>query len=595
MKYSRLFGKTQKEGPKDAVLVSHKLLYQAGYIRESTAGRYYLLPLGLKVHEKIKQIIKEEMDKAGAQEMVAPVLHPKSLWEETNRTTSVGFELMSIKDRNEMEFVLGGTAEEMLVDLVRKFQVSYKDLPFNLYQFSTKFRDELRARGGLLRLREFVMKDAYSFDKSEEEFKKEYENMKKTYSRIFDRLGLQTIIVESDNGYIGGDYCHEFVVESEVGESKFLVTEDGNYAAHEDVAVFSFEEMHDTEAEKPLEEVEGKGIIGVEELAKSLKIPVEKTTKTILFEDENGNVIAVSVRGGYDINVVKLMHAAKVYSLKLASAETVKRVTGAEVGYAGLLQLPKDVRIFMDESMRGRKNFEMGSNRTHYHAINVNFGRDLPEPEKYYDIKLAKEGYKTKDGKTLIAKRGIEVGNIFQLGFHYSAKMTGATFTDLDGSKKPYYMGCYGIGLARTMAAIVEKYHDEKGLMWSQHIAPFQVILIGISSQEARIKGKAEDVYKKLQDAGIEVLYDDRDVSAGEKFADADLLGIPVRLVVSQKTLRQSFGEAPFDKSQGKQDKGSGQAGDMIELKRRNEKESKLMSLEDVIKLVTAEKMGVVD
>src|SRR3990167_5535868 len=215
MKYSKLFGKTQKDTPKDATLTSHKLLYQAGYIRESTAGRYYLLPLGLRVHDKIKQVIKAEMDKAGSQEMVAPILHPKSLWEETNRTTSVGFELMSIKDRNEMEFVLGGTAEEMLVDLVRKFKLSYRDLPFNLYQFSTKFRDELRARGGLLRLIEFMMKDAYSFDATEGDFKTEYEKMSKTYTEIFNRMGLKTIIVESDNGYIGGEYCHEFVVESE--------------------------------------------------------------------------------------------------------------------------------------------------------------------------------------------------------------------------------------------------------------------------------------------------------------------------------------------------------------------------------------------
>lgn len=552
MKYSKLFGKTQKTVPKDAALASHKLLYQAGYIRESVAGRYYLLPLGLRVHDKIKRIIKEEMDSTGAQEMVAPTLHPKELWKETNRTTSVGFELMSIKDRNEAEFVLGGTAEEMLVDLVRKFQISYKDLPFNLYQFSTKFRDEMRARGGLLRLREFVMKDAYSFDASEEEFKKEYERMRDTYKRIYERMGLETLVVESDNGYIGGEYCHEFVVESEAGETKFLMTEDGSYAAHEDVAVFHCEEMADSEEKKSMEEVEGKGIIGVEELANFLKIPVEKTTKTILFEDENGNVIAAAVRGGYDINEVKLMHVAKVYVLKLASPETVKRVTGADVGYAGLLNLPKDVRIFMDESMRGRKNFEMGSNRTNYHAINVNFGRDVEEPEQFYDFKLAKAGYKTKDGKTLIEKRGIEVGNIFQLGFHYSSKMKGATYRDAEGKEQPYYMGCYGIGLARTLATVVETSHDEKGLVWPEAVAPYQVHLVGLNE-------KAEEVYKKLQDAGIEVLFDDRDVSAGEKFADADLLGIPVRLVVSNKS------------------------GEMIEYKNRSETETKLISFEEVL------------
>ncbi|MGH2637961.1 MAG: proline--tRNA ligase, partial [Rhabdochlamydiaceae bacterium] len=361
----------------------------------------------------------------------------------------------------------------MLVDLVRKFQISYKELPFNLYQFSTKFRDEMRARGGLLRLREFVMKDAYSFHATEEDFKKEYENMRETYTRIVKRVGLEPLVVEADNGYIGGDYCHEFIVESDAGENRFFTTEDGSYAAHEEVAKFVIEQMDDTDKEKPMEEVEGKGIIGVEELANFLKIPVEKTTKTILFEDENGNVIAAAVRGGYDINETKLMHIAKVHRLQLATAETVKRVTGAEIGYAGLLNLPKDVRIFIDESMKGRRNFEMGANRTNYHSINVNFGSDIPLPDTFYDFKLAKEGYTAPNGKKLIEKRGIEVGNIFQLGFHYSTKMHDALFTDEKGKKQPYYMGCYGFGLARTLTTIVEKYHDEKGIIWPESVAPY--------------------------------------------------------------------------------------------------------------------------
>lgn len=581
MRLSKLFGKTIKETSKDASAISHKLLYRGGFIRESTAGRYYLLPLGMRVFQKIQKIIKEEMDKAGAQEMITPVLHPIELWKETNRTDSVGFELMKVKDRNETEFVLGGTAEEMLVDLVRKFQISYRDLPFNLYQFSTKFRDEMRPRGGLLRLREFVMKDAYSFHATEEDFKKEYENMKQTYSRIFDRLGLKTTIVESDNGYIGGEYCHEFVVESPVGESKFFMTDDGSYAAHEEVAEFVVNKMEDREEEKPLEEVEGKGIIGVEELAKYLKIPVEKTTKTILFEDENGNVIAAAVRGAYDINETKLMRAAKVYRLQLASVDTVRRVTGAEIGHAGLLNLPKGVRIFMDESMRGRKNFELGSNRTNYHSINVNFGRDLPVPDKFYEFKLAKEGYTAPNGKKLIEKRGIEVGNIFQLGFHYSSKMRDADFADEKGQKKPYYMGCYGIGLARTMAAIIEVYHDQKGIRWPKAVAPFSVHLIHLGGVIAspstslriqlatsEVRKKAEEVYGKLKEAGVEVLYDDREeVSAGEKFADSDLIGIPVRLVISEKTLRQSSGQA-----------------DKIEWKERDKKETELLSVEEIVK-----------
>jgi prolyl-tRNA synthetase len=555
MKYSKLFGKTLKDTPKDATLISHKLLYQAGFIRESTAGRYYLLPLGLRVHDKIKAIIKEEMDKVGAQEMVTPTLHPKYLWEETNRTSSVGFELMSIKDRNEFEFVLGGTAEEMIVDVVRKFQISYKDLPFNVYQFSSKFRDEMRARGGLLRVREFIMKDAYSFHGTEEDFSKEYKKMWETYTRIFKRLGLETVVVESDNGYIGGEYCHEFVVEAEAGESKFFMTEDGEYAAHEEVAKFVVPLVQDSEEEKSLEEVEGKDIIGVEELAEYLKIPVSKTTKTILFEDEKGTVIAAAVVGGYEINETKLKHVAGVHHLQLASSDTVKRVTGAEVGYAGLLNLPKEVRIFMDESLKGRKNFEMGANKTNYHSINVNFGRDLSEPETFYDIKLAKAGYQTIDGKKLLEKRGIEVGNIFQLGLHYSSKMN-ATFTDAQGKEQPYYMGCYGIGLARTLATIVEKYHDEKGIAWPTAVAPYQVYLISLKENE-----KADKAYQLLRTAGVEVLYDDREeISAGQKFADADLIGIPVRLVLSAKT------------------------GDKIEWKTRITKETELLSIDEILK-----------
>lgn len=559
MKYSKLFPKTIKQSPQGASLVSHKLLYQAGFIRESTAGRYYLLPLGMRVFHNIAQIIKEEMDLSGAQEMITPVLHPKSLWEETNRTSSVGFELMSIKDRSEFEFVLGGTAEEMLVDLVRKFQISYKDLPFNLYQFSTKFRDEMRARGGLLRVREFVMKDAYSFHATEEDFKREYKVMEQTYTKIFERMGLKTHIVEADNGYIGGEYCHEFVVESEVGESRFLIDEKG-YAAHEDVAKFSPVRLK-TEPERPMEDVEGKGIIGVEELAEFLKIPVELTTKTILFETEKGEVIAAAVRGGYEINEAKLKKITGAHQLNLASPETVKKITGAEVGYAGMLNLPKEVKQYFDLTCANRTNFEMGANKTNYHTINVNFARDIALPAQFYDFASAHEGDIGPNGLPLLAKKGIEVGNIFQLGLHYSSKMEGAHFIDQKGNSKPYYMGCYGIGLARTLATVVEVSNDEKGIIWPEVIAPFQVHLIGLDLENSEIKSRVEEVYKRLQVAGVDVLYDDRiDTRAGEKFADADLIGIPFRVVVSKKT------------------------GEKLEVKKRTEKDTEFLNFEDFAK-----------
>ncbi len=385
MLYSKLFGKTVKTAPKDATAESYKLLYQAGFIRESTGGRYFFLPLGQIVQQKIIAIIKEEMDKTGAQEMLSPVLHPLSLWLETNRTKTTGFELMRVKDRRQVEFALGGTAEEMFVDVVRKFQISYKDLPFNIYQFSTKFRDELRVKGGLLRVREFIMKDAYSFHTDEKDFKKEYEKMKITYKKIFDRCGLKTIIVESDNGYIGGDYCHEFVVESDAGESKFLTNNDSSLAVHEEI-----------------------------------------------------------------IDRKKLTNDEK---------------------------------------------------------------------------------------KRLIEKKGIEVGNIFQLGYYYSKKMKDALFTDVDGKRKPFYMGCYGIGIGRTMSTIIEIHHDEKGIIWPKAVAPFMVHLIGLDLNDSSVKSKVHQVYQVLQENNIEVLFDDRqDLSAGQKFAAADLIGLPYRVVVSKRT-----------------------------------------------------------
>jgi prolyl-tRNA synthetase len=564
MRYTKLFGKTLRDTPRDATLSSHKLLYQAGFIRESTAGRYYFLPLGMRVHDKIKQIIKQEMDATGAQEMVTPVLHPKSLWEETNRTTSVGFELMSIKDRNEMEFVLGGTAEEMLVDLIRKFQVSYKDLPVNLYQFSTKFRDEMRARGGLLRLREFVMKDAYSFDATEEAFKKEYKKMWETYTKIYSRLGLKTIVVESDNGYIGGDYCHEFVVESEAGESKFFMTDDGKYAAHEEVTKFKVENKNIDEKEAPLEEVEairGNSMVEGEKLHGK---PLWQHIKNVVYVDETGRFVMGVIRGDLDVNEIKLAHAAKAYTLRSATEEEIRQQLGSEPGFLSPVGIHNHMKIDTgkilivgDRSLRTIKNAISGANKKHKDLININRERDyMPDIEA--DIALAKAGYMSESDQKLIERRGIEVGNIFQLGFHYSSKMTGATFTDENGEKKPYYMGCYGIGLARTLATIVEVHHDDRGIVWPEAIAPFQVHLIDIQAAE-----KGEEIYKALTAQGVEVLWDDRDVRAGEKFADADLIGIPIRLVVSAKT------------------------GDKIELKKRAEKETTLVNFDEVLAHIT--------
>ncbi|KKS64823.1 proline--tRNA ligase [Candidatus Daviesbacteria bacterium RIFCSPLOWO2_01_FULL_43_38] len=569
MKYSKLFPKTIKQVPQDTTLKSHQLLYRGGFIRESVAGRYYFLPLALRVNQKIQAIIKDEMDKAGGQELSAPILHPIALWKETNRTTSVGFELMKVKDRNEMEFVLGGTAEEMIVDLIRKFQISYKDLPLNLYQFSTKFRDELRARGGLLRTREFTMKDAYSFDVSEEEFKKEYRKMGDVYTRMFERMGLKTIVVESDNGYIGGEYCHEFVVESEVGESKFLVNKDGTYAAHEDVARFIPEKKNAGEVEKLLQEVEVVRGATMEDGVKLHNLPLWQQIKDVLFVDENGRFILAIIRGDYDVNETKLLHIIKAYQLRHATEEEIREKIHSEpgfispVGIKDIVDKNVELIIVADETLATIKNAYGGANKKDMDLLNMNMGRDF-KPDIVADIALAKEGDIAPDGSgPLAVKRGIEVGNIFQLGFHYSSRMVNATFIDKDGKPKPYYMGCYGIGLGRTMATIAEISNDEKGIIWPEGVAPYKIHLVGLDLEEESVKGEAERVYKLLQAEGLEVLFDDRiGISAGEKFADADLIGIPYRVVVSKKT------------------------GDKLEVKKRSEKEIGFYTLEEFLKIL---------
>lgn len=555
MKYSKLFGKTIKGNIDAGKFVSNELLVRGGFIRESVAGRYFFLPLGWRVHEKIKRVIKEEMDRAGAQEMISPVLHPLELWQETNRTNTTGFELMKVADRRGAEFALGGTAEEMFVDVARKFQLSYKDLPFNVYQFSTKFRDELRARGGLLRVREFVMKDAYSFHTGADDFKGEYENMEVTYTRIFERLGLETHVVAADNGYIGGEYCHEFQVEHPEGEGRYFVSEDGKYVAHEDVAEFVVDEKNLDEKLAEYEEVDAKRGNSMEEGVKLHGLPLWKQLKDVMFADRKGKLYLAIIRGDLDVNQTKLEQVLdKVGQLESATDEQIRQI-GSEPGFISPVSLEEKVTIVADQSMRSVRNFYGGANKKYRDALNMNIDRDF-KAQVEADIAMAQEGFEAPDGHgKLHEKRGIEVGNIFQLGLHYTSLMKDAKFTDKDGSAKPYYMGCYGIGLGRTMAAVVEKHHDDKGIVWPEALAPFEVHLVSLPGAEERVK----DLYGELQDKGVEVLWDERDARAGEKFADADLIGIPVRLVVSEKT------------------------GEKVEWKKRSGGEIELLTKEEVL------------
>lgn len=570
MRYSQLFGKTVKNPPADASTVSHKLLHQAGYIRESTAGRYFFLPLGQRVQQKIMAIIKEEMDATGAQEMVSPVLHPLELWKETNRTNTTGFELTKVTDRRDFEFALGGTAEEMFVDVVRKFQLSYKDLPFNIYQFSSKFRDELRARGGLLRVREFIMKDAYSFDTNEEAFKKTYKTMWETYAKIFERLGLKTVAVEADNGYIGGEYCHEFDVECSVGESRFLTTENGSYAAHEDVARFMPDKKNLSEKMLPLQKVKAVRGTTMEDGVKLHNKPLWQQIKDVLFVDEQERFILSIIRGDYNVNETKLKHLTSTITLRHATEDEIKHKLHSEPGFISpvsikeIMEKKTKLIIVADNSLRTIVNAYGGANKKHLDLFNMNIDRDY-KADVEGDIAMAEAGYITENGQTLVEKRGVEVGNIFQLGYHYTTLMKNATFVDADGKEKKYYMGCYGIGIGRSMATLVEALHDEKGIVWPENIAPYRVHVVGIDLQDENVEHETSNVYKTLVDNGIEVLYDDRvDIRAGEKFANADLIGIPYRVVVSKRT------------------------GNKVELKKRTEKESKLLSLDELIVSLTS-------
>ena len=566
MKFSKYFLKTNKNVSDGDKSISAKLLKQGGFIRESVAGRFYFLPIGQRVQQKIMKVIKEEMDLAGSQEMVTPILHPLELWKETNRTDTAGFELMKVKDRRGAEFVLGGTAEEMFVDLVRQYKLSYRDLPFHLYQFSPKFRDELRARGGLLRVREFIMKDGYSFHRDGEDFKIEYERMKKVYTKIFDRLGLITSIVESDNGYIGGEYCHEFIAESEIGESKYFVAENGNYAAHEDVAVFQKEIKNKNNQQEPLIEVEAKRGNTMEDGVDFHKLPLWQQIKDVLFVDDKNRFILAIIRGDLDVNETKLLHLIKAVSLRHATDEEIRDQIKSEPGFISPVGIKKglsrqtELIVVADDSLRTISNTYGGNNKKNQDLLNVNIDRDY-QPDIEGDISLAKAGYSASNGMgKLIEKKGIEVGNIFQLGYHYSSKMKGAIYIDADGKEKPFYMGCYGIGIGRTLAAIVEKYNDQKGITWPESSSPFNIHLIALDGA----KDETDKLYEEMIKRDIEVLYDDRDKTAGEKFVDADLIGLPIRILVSKKTLQQ----------------------ESCKLKKRTESETKLIPLSSVLDLL---------
>ena len=539
MLYSRLFAQSSKSEGSNLAAKSHRLLVQAGYIRESVAGRYYFLPLGQKVQLKLMEVVRREMDKAGAQEILAPILHPLELWQETNRDSSVGFELMQLKDRRDAEFALGGTAEEMMVDLVRKFNLSWRNLPFNIYQFGMKFRDELRARGGLLRTREFIMKDAYSFS-TEEQFEEVYKTMRQAYLAVFEAIGLKVVVVDADNGYIGGEYCHEFIADAEVGESLYFEAENG-YRAHEDIAVFD-KGTPEPEAELGLEVVEAKrGPTMADSFACHAPAEPTRHIKNVAYLSEDGRVVLACLRGDLDVNEIKLKKVLGCHQLTPLTSEQITDWLGSAAGFisaVGLKLKQPDYKLVVvaDDSLEGLKNAISGANEPNKDYVNINFGRDFTA-DFTADIALAKDGHKAVGGGQLRALKGIEVGNTFQLGYHYSDKMKGAEYIDSDGKPKRYYMGCYGIGIGRTLAAVAEINSDDKGLIWPVCLTPYHAYLVDLTTAKERtdIGVQAQAV---LTAAGLDVMLDDRfDTSPGEKLTNADLLGFPIRLVVSPKTI----------------------------------------------------------
>ncbi len=535
MKYSRLFLPTLKEVPAEAEVISHKLLLRAGMIRKLASGLYSYLPLGLKSLRKVEKIIREEMDRAGAQEVLLPIVQPSELWRESGRWEHYGKELLRFEDRHGRASCLGPTHEEVITDIVRKEVRSYRDLPLNLYQIQTKFRDEIRPRFGLMRGREFIMKDAYSFDVDDEALEKTYQVMYKAYCRIFERCGLDFRPVEADTGSMGGHASHEFMVMSNTGEDQIACCTSCNYAANVELAPV-IQSPHHQNAESvnhQITKVSTPGKRSVKEVTEFLGISADHLVKTLIMIADDRPVAAL-IRGDHELNNIKLKRFLGVETLNFADEATVRSVTGAPVGFSGPAGLSKGLKVVADQDISTLKNFVTGANEPDAHFTGVNWNRDIPVPE-FADIRVITEGDPCPNCKGKIElKRGIEVGHIFKLGTKYSASM-GATFLDDTGEKQPAVMGCYGIGVGRTVAAAIEQNHDENGIIFPISIAPFEVIISLVNINDNLMSKAAEDIYNGLLAQGVEVLLDDREERPGVKFKDADLLGIPLRIVVGKR------------------------------------------------------------
>jgi prolyl-tRNA synthetase len=541
MRWSQTLIPTLKEDPADAEVVSHKLLVRAGFIRQISRGIYDYFPLALKVIRKIEQIVREEMDRAGAQELLMPICSPAELWQESGRWEKYGKELLRFKDRHERDFCLGPTHEEIVTDLVRRSVRSYRELPFNLYQIQTKFRDEVRPRFGLMRGREFIMKDAYSFHADVADCRREYDNMYETYKRIFSRSGLRFRPVEADTGAIGGSQSHEFQVLADSGEDAIVSCNNCDYAANVEKAEVKARRPagRDITEESPeLTKVSTPGKKSVAEVAEFLKLPADNFIKTLVYKTGGDELVAALVRGDHEINELKLRAVLKCSDLMLADEAAVASATGVTPGFLGPIGLK--LRIVADLGIHGMRGAVTGANETDAHFIQVDQERDFT-PSAFADLRLAAAGDACPrcERGVLEAHRGIEVGQVFYLGTKYSESM-GATYLDAEGRERPIEMGCYGIGISRMVAAAVEQNHDANGIIWPFSIAPFQVLILPINYQDEKTREAADRLYRELHERGVEVLLDDRDERPGVKFKDGDLVGIPLRVTIGPKGLEKN-------------------------------------------------------
>ncbi|NDF69917.1 MAG: proline--tRNA ligase [Betaproteobacteria bacterium] len=536
MRSSQLFITTLKEAPNEAELVSHKLMLRAGLIRRLGSGLYTWMPLGLRVLRKVEGIVREEMDRTGANELLMPAVQPAELWQETGRWALFGPQMLKIKDRHEREFCFGPTHEEVITDLVRREVKSYRQLPLNLYQIQTKFRDEIRPRFGVMRAREFLMKDAYSFHSSRTCLEQTYAVMHATYTRIFERLGLKFRAVAADTGAIGGSGSHEFHVLADSGEDAIAWCPQSDYAANVELAEAMAPAAPRAAASAPVTKVATPKMHSIDEVAAGLSVPASTIVKTLLMVDEAGAAVALLVRGDHSLNEVKVGKLAGLDgALRFANEAEVRTAAGCGAGSIGPVGLK--ARVVADRAVAAMADWVCGANEDGFHLTGVNWGRDLPEPE-VADIRNAEAGDPSPDGKgTLEIARGIEVGHIFQLGNKYSSAM-GATYLDESGQSQVMEMGCYGIGVSRIVAAAIEQNHDDRGIIFPAAMAPFQVVVVALGlAKSAAVKETAERLYADLQAAGIDVLFEDRDERPGVMFADMELMGIPHRITVGDRAL----------------------------------------------------------